>query len=192
MAIRSGAAATEAAATEAGATETSAGGGGGADSAPSPVSSWTIVGGREVALGGLSLKEFPPYGDAAGKMGVLVAFLLLKTSPPSESSSSEIISNTLFPLSRGVGAGDEATASGTAAMGGGEPGVGSAWGLCEDGEDEPSGASVVVGGGKGRVGEGFGSATGAEEVPALAARAAFIAFAKTILLEASITDPKFR
>ena len=81
------------------------------------------MGGREVALGGLSLKEFPPYGDAAGKMGVLVAFLLLKTSPPSESSSSEIISNTLFPLSRGVGAGDEATASGTAAMGGGEPDV---------------------------------------------------------------------
>ena len=51
MAIRSGAAATEA-----GAAETSTGGGGGADSAPSPVSSWTIVGGREVALGGLSLK----------------------------------------------------------------------------------------------------------------------------------------
>ena len=118
MAIRSGAAATEA-----GAAETSAGGGGGADSAPSPVSSWTIVGGKEVALGGLSLKEFPPWGDAAGRMGTLAAFLLLKTSPPSESSSSEIISNTLFPLSRRVGAGDEAIASGTAAMGGGELGV---------------------------------------------------------------------
>ena len=97
MAIRSGAAATEA-----GATETSAGGGGGADSAPSPVSSWTIVGGREVALGGLPQKEFPPGGDAAGRMGTLTAFLLLKTSPPSKSSSSEIISNTLFPLSRGL------------------------------------------------------------------------------------------
>ena len=48
------------------------------------------------------------------------------------------------------------------------------------------GASVVVGGGKGWVNEGFGSAAGAEEAPALAARAAFIAFAKTILLEASI------
>ena len=77
-------------------------------------------------------------------------------------------------------------------MGGGEPGVGSAWGLCEDGEDESSGASVVVGGGKGRVDGGFGSATWAEEAPALAARAAFIAFARTILLEASITDPTFR
>ena len=118
MSIRSGAAATEA-----GATETSAGGGGGADSAPLPVSSWTIVRGREVALGGLSLKEFPPWGDAAGRMGALAAFILLKTSPLSESSSSEIISHTLFPLSRGVGAGDEATANGTAAMGGGEPDV---------------------------------------------------------------------
>ena len=118
MAIRSGAATTEA-----GAAETSAGGGGGADSAPSPVSSWTIVGGREVALGGLSLKEFPPWGDAAGRMGTLAAFLLLKDTTPSESSSSERISKTLFPLSRGVGTGDEATASGTAAMGGGEPSV---------------------------------------------------------------------
>ena len=118
MAIRSGAAETEA-----GAAETSVGGGGGADSAPSPLSSWTTVGGREVALGGLSLKESPPWGDAAGGMGTLAAFLLLKTSPPSESSSSERISNTLFPLSRGAGAGEEATTNGTAAMGGGELGV---------------------------------------------------------------------
>ena len=73
MAIRSGAAATEA-----GETDTSAGGGGGADSAPSPVSSWTIVGGREVALGGLSPKESSPWGDAVGRMGTLAAFLLLK------------------------------------------------------------------------------------------------------------------
>jgi len=50
----------------------------------------------------------------------------------------------------------------------------------------------VVGGGKGRVNEEFGPAAGAEEAPALAARATFIAFAKTILLEASITDPTFR
>ena len=170
MAIRSGAVATEA-----GATETSTGGGGGADSAPSPVSSWTIVGGREVALGGLSLKESPPWGDAAGRMGTLAAFLLLKGATPLESSSSNMITKTRFPLSRGVGA------WGTAAMGGGEPGVWSAWGLCKGGEDKPSGASVVVGGGKGKVNEGFG-----------AARAAFIAFAKTILLEASITDPTFR
>ena len=120
MAIRSGAAA---AATEAGATETSAGGGGGADSAPSPVSSWTIVGGREVALGGLSLKESSPWGDAAGKRGTLADFLLLKGATPSESSSSDMISKTRFPLSKGVGASDEATASGTAAMGRGEPRV---------------------------------------------------------------------
>ena len=71
MAIRSGAAATGAAATGAGEAETSAGGGGGADSAPSPTSSWTIVGGREVALGGLSLKESSPWGDTAGRRGTL-------------------------------------------------------------------------------------------------------------------------
>jgi len=98
-------------------------GGGGADSTPSPFSSWTIVGGGEVALGGLSLKESPPGSDDAGREGTLAAFLLLKDTTPSESSSSERISKTLFPLSRGVGARDEATASGTAAMGGGELGV---------------------------------------------------------------------
>ena len=108
---------------EAGSAGTFVGGGGGVDSAPSPFSSWTIVGGGEVALRGLSLKESPPWGDAAGRMGTLAAFLLLKDTTPSESSSSERISNTLFPLSRGAGAGDEATASGTAAMGGGELGV---------------------------------------------------------------------
>jgi len=97
MAIRSGAAATEA-----GAAETSAGDGGGADSAPSPFSSWTIVGGGEVALGGLSLKESPPGSDAAGREGTLATFLLLKDTTPSESSSSERIFKTLFPLSRGL------------------------------------------------------------------------------------------
>ena len=55
MVIRSGAAKTEA-----GTVETSAGGGGGADSAPSPLSSWTITGWGEVALGGLSPKDSPP------------------------------------------------------------------------------------------------------------------------------------
>jgi len=62
-------------------------------------------------------------GDAAGMMGTLAAFLLLKGATPSESSSLDIISKTRFPLSRGVGAGDEATTRGTTAMGGGEPGV---------------------------------------------------------------------
>ena len=47
IAIRSGAAEMEA-----GSAEASAGGGSGADSAPSPLSSWTILGGGEVALGG--------------------------------------------------------------------------------------------------------------------------------------------
>ena len=55
-----------------------------------------------MALGGLSLKEFPPWGDAAGRMGTLAAFLLLKGATPSESSSSDIISKTRFPLSRGL------------------------------------------------------------------------------------------
>jgi len=118
MAIRSGAAEMEA-----GSAKTSAGGGGGADSAPSPFCSWSIVGGGEVALGGLSLKESPPWDDAACRVGTLAAFLLLKDTPPSESSSLERISSTLFPLSRGAVAGDEATASGTAAMGGGKLGV---------------------------------------------------------------------
>jgi len=118
MAIRSGAAATGA-----GEAETSAGGRGGANSVPSPVSSWTIVGGREVELGGLSLKESSPWGDTAGRRGTLADFLLLKGATPSESLSSDMISKTRFPLSRGVGAGDEATARGTAAMGRGEPGV---------------------------------------------------------------------
>jgi len=81
------------------------------------------VGGREVALGGLSLKESSPWGDAAGRRGTLADFLLLKGATPFESSSSDMISKTRFPLSRGVGAGDEATARGTATMGGGEPGV---------------------------------------------------------------------
>ena len=49
----------------------------------------------------------------------------------------------------------------------------------------------MVGVGKGNVNERFGSAAGAEEAPALVARVAFSAFAKTILLEASITDPTF-
>ena len=91
-----------AAATEAGEAETSDGGGGGADSAPSPISSWTIVGGREVALGGLSLKESSPWGDAAGRRGTLADFLPLKGATPSESSSSDIISKTRFLCQGGL------------------------------------------------------------------------------------------
>jgi len=51
---------------------------------------------------------------------------------------------------------------------------------------------VVVGVGEGEDSGRLGSAAGAEEAPALVARAAFSAFAKTILLEESITDPTFR
>ena len=177
---------------EARAAETFASVGDGEDSAPSPFSSWTIVGGGEVALGGLSLKESLPWGYATGRMGTLAAFLLLKSTTPSESSSSERTSNTLFPLSRGVGAGDEAIASGTAAMGGGELGVWSVWGLRGGGEDGPSGVSVVFGVGEGEDDVRVGSAAGVLEAPALAARAAFSAFAKTILVEESITDPTSR
>jgi len=175
---------TSGAATEvAGVTDVPAGVGVGVWSAPSPLSPWTVAGIGVEALGGLSLRELPPWGEAVGGVGTLAAVLLLKTSPPSESSSSEIISNTLFPLFRGVGDGDAATAKGTAAMGGGEPGVCRCGRLCGGGEDEPSGGSVV------RSAVGTEGAWGAS---ALAARAAFIAFANIILLEAPITDPAFR
>jgi len=135
------------------------------------------------------MKEFPPWGDASTKRGTRAYFLLLKGATPSESSSSDRISKTRFPFSRGVGAGDEAAARGTAAMGGGELGVGSASGLCGGDGDELKGASAVTGGGGDRVGGGIGAAAGTEEALALAARASFIALASIILLEASITYP---
>ena len=48
---------------------------------------------------------------------------------------------------------------------------------------------MVVGVGEGEDNGRLGSAARAVEAPALVARAAFSAFAKTILLEESITDP---
>ena len=51
---------------------------------------------------------------------------------------------------------------------------------------------MVVGVGEGEDNGRFRSAAGAVEAPALVARAAFSTFAKTILLEESITDPTFR
>ena len=51
---------------------------------------------------------------------------------------------------------------------------------------------MVVGVGEGEDKGRFGSAEGAVEAPALVARAAFSALAKTILLDESITDPTFR
>jgi len=71
------------AATGAGEAMASVGGGGGADSAPSPPSSWGVGGGSEVALGGLSRREFPPWGDASTERGTRADFLLLKGATPS-------------------------------------------------------------------------------------------------------------
>ena len=168
MAMKSGAAASGA-----GEAVVSGGGRGGADSAPSPLSSWRIIGGSEVALGGLSIKGFPPCDGVSTKRGTRADFLLLKGATPPDSSSSDRISKTLFPLSRGVGAGDEAAARGTAAIGEGEWGVGS---TSEPGGDVGDGLkapSTVTGGGGVRAGGRIGLAVGLEEAPALAARASF-------------------
>ena len=187
MAMKSGATASGA-----GEAVVSGDGRGGADSAPSPLSSWRVRGGSEVALGWLSMKGFPPCGDASTRRGTRTDFLLLKGATPSESSSSNRISKTLFPLSRGVGAGDEAAARGTAAIGGGELGVGSVSGPGGDDRGGLEGVSAVRGGGGDMVGGGTGSVAGVEEAPALAARASFIAFANIVLLEVPITDPTSR
>ncbi|XP_068503925.1 uncharacterized protein [Phaseolus vulgaris] len=187
MAMKSGAAASGV-----GEAVVSGGGRGGADSAPSPLSSWRTIGGSEVALGGLSIKGFPPCGDASTGRGTRADFLLLKGATPSDSSSSDRISKTLFPLSRGGGAGDEAAARGTAAIGEGELGVGSKSEPDGDVGDGLEAASAVTGGGGVGAGGRIGLATGLEEMPALAARASFSAFANIILLEAPITDPTSR
>jgi len=50
----------------------------------------------------------------------------------------------------------------------------------------------VVGVGEGEDNGRFGSAIGVVEAPALGARAAFSALARTILLDESITDPALR
>ncbi|XP_068476751.1 uncharacterized protein [Phaseolus vulgaris] len=187
MAMKSGAAASGV-----GEAVVSGGGRGGADSTPSPLSSWRTIGGSEVALGGLSIKGFPPCGDASTGRGTRADFLLLKGATPSDSSSSDRISKTLFPLSRGGGAGDEAAARGTAAIGEGELGVGSKSEPDGDVGDGLEAASAVTGGGGVGAGGRIGLATGLEETPALAARASFSAFANIILLEAPITDPTSR
>jgi len=94
--------------------------GGGVDSAPS---SWSICYSGDVALWGLSLSDSPCWGEADREEMTLLVLLLLKTCPSPEPSSSEGTTRTLLPLSRGAGVGVRATASGTAAMGGGELGV---------------------------------------------------------------------
>ena len=73
-----------------------------------------------MALGGSSLRELPPPGDATVKTGTPVALLLLETKATPESSLSESTTNTLFPLLGRAGAGVDAMANGTAAMGEGE------------------------------------------------------------------------
>jgi len=81
----------------------------------------------------LSLGDSPRGGEADGEETTQLVFLLLKTCPSPELSSSEGTTKTPLPLSRGAGAGVQAAARGTAAMGGGELVV---WRLC--------GESVVV------------------------------------------------
>ena len=92
------------------------------------------------------MKGFPPCDGVSTKRGTRADFLLLKVATPSDSSSSDRISKTLFPLSRGVGAGDEAAARGTAAIGGGELGVGSTLepgGDAGDGLEQASAVAVT-------------------------------------------------
>jgi len=94
--------------------------GGGTESILSSRSSWAGGGGGDVALGGLSRRELPPPEDATVKTGTPVALLLLEIKATPESSLSESTSSTLFPLLGRAGAGVDAMANGTAAMGEGE------------------------------------------------------------------------
>ena len=93
---------------------------GGTESILSSRSSWAGGGGGDVALGGSSLREFPPPGDTADEAGRPVALLLWETRALPESSLSESTISTLFPLLGRAGAGVDAMANGTAAIGGGE------------------------------------------------------------------------
>ena len=70
-----------------------------------------------MALGGSSLRELPPPGDATVETGTPVALLLLETKATPKSSLSKSTTSTLFPLLRRAGAGVDAMANGTAAMG---------------------------------------------------------------------------
>jgi len=92
----------------------------GTESILSSRSSWAGGGGGDVALGGSSLRELPPPGDAADGAGRPVALLLWETRAVPESLLSESTISTLFPLLGRAGAGVDAMANGTATMGGGE------------------------------------------------------------------------
>ena len=77
-----------------------------------------------MALGGSSLKDSAPWEEEAAEVtvrGACCVLYRLKTCPSAESSSSEMISTTLLPLSRGAAEVPASTsARGTAAIGGGE------------------------------------------------------------------------
>ena len=153
---------------------------GGADSAPSSWASWCD---GDVALGGLSLRDPPRWGDADREMTLLV-LLLLKTCPSPEPSSSEGTMRTPLPLSRGAEVEVLATASGTATIRGGELGVWRVWG------------ELVVWAVCGEAGlcggfEGVFSVIGVSEAPAFAEVAlvrAFKALARARRLDESITE----
>jgi len=75
-----------------------------------------------------------------------MSLLFLKTRVPPESSLSEFITNTLFPLSGRAGAGVDAMANGTAAIEGGEADI---WQVREDGGGvckEATGTGGMMGG----------------------------------------------
>ena len=138
----------------------------------------------DVALGGLSLRDLPRWGDADREEMTLLVLLLLKTYPSPEPSSSEGTMRTPLPLSRGAGVEVLATTSGTSAIGGGELGVWRLWG------------ELVVWAVCGEVGlcgvsGGFLSAMEVSEAPAFAEVAlvrAFKALARARRLDESITE----
>ena len=114
-----------------------------------------------------------------GRVGTLAGLLFLKTRAQPESSLSEFISNTLFPLSGRAGACVDAAASGTAAMGGGEAGVWHVW-------EEDGGVGREVTGAGGVVG---GTLRATESPPSLVDFAFFKNLASARRLEEAITEP---
>jgi len=132
-----------------------------------------------VVLEGSSLREPLPLGDATDRVGTPVALLFLKTRAPPESSLSEFITSILFPLSGRAGAGVDAMANVTAAIGGGEADV---WQVRED-----SGGVCREATGTGGV---MGGTSGATVSPPPLVDFAFIKnLASASILEDVITEP---
>jgi len=119
-----------------------------------------------VALGRSSLRELPALGDATVKAGTPTTLLLLETKAAPESSLSESITSTLFPLLGRAGAGVDAMANGTAAMGEG----------------------VADGGGVGKEAT-IGTSGATASPPSLADFAFFKNLASASRLEEVITEP---